>query len=143
LGPEREIDDPALQRMKLGPNVEPPENELLKAPPDADDVAATGGPAGPGDGRWRRPADGRQGLPADLGPGLITGTSDDDPSGIGTYSASPTLNMISDDVVRARKSPCMTNGYKMVTKWLQSPTARKDVATTSNSKLAPGQGFEP
>jgi hypothetical protein len=47
LGPEREIDDPALQRMKLGPNVEPPENELLKAPPEADEVAATGGPAAP------------------------------------------------------------------------------------------------
>ena len=33
--------------MKLGPNVEPPENELLKAPPEADEVAATGGPAAP------------------------------------------------------------------------------------------------
>jgi hypothetical protein len=32
LAPERDIDDPALQRMKLGPDVEPSETELLKAP---------------------------------------------------------------------------------------------------------------
>jgi hypothetical protein len=31
LGPERDIDDPALQRMKLGPDVEPTESELTQA----------------------------------------------------------------------------------------------------------------
>jgi hypothetical protein len=33
MGPERDIDDRALQRMKLGPDVEPTETELLKRHP--------------------------------------------------------------------------------------------------------------
>jgi hypothetical protein len=45
MGPERDIDDPALQRMKLGPDVEPTEPELLKTPPENREVAATRGPA--------------------------------------------------------------------------------------------------
>jgi Mn2+/Fe2+ NRAMP family transporter len=35
---------------------------------------------------WSRRATPRRGLLAFLGPGLITGASDDDPSGIATYS---------------------------------------------------------
>ena len=86
MGPERDIDDPALKRTKLGPDVEPAVTELLKAPPETPPVAATGGPAAPesGVGATRRP--GLKGLLQILGPGLITGASDDDPSGIGTYS---------------------------------------------------------
>ena len=72
--------------MKLGPDVEPPENELLKGPPDADDVAATGGPAAPATGVGAARRMGAKGFLQILGPGLITGASDDDPSGIGTYS---------------------------------------------------------
>jgi len=86
LGPERDIDDPALRRMKPGPDAEPPENELLKAPPEADDVAATGGPAAPETGVGAARRLGPKGFLQILGPGLITGASDDDPSGIGTYS---------------------------------------------------------
>jgi NRAMP (natural resistance-associated macrophage protein)-like metal ion transporter len=86
LGPERDIDDPALQRIKLGPDVEPPENELLKAPPEANEVAATGGPAAPETGVGAARRLGLKGFLQILGPGLITGASDDDPSGIGTYS---------------------------------------------------------
>jgi hypothetical protein len=48
-----------------------------------------------GRGRRRRPAGGEPGRPAErrpagaqvLGPGLVTGASDDDPSGIATYAA--------------------------------------------------------
>jgi NRAMP (natural resistance-associated macrophage protein)-like metal ion transporter len=81
-----EIEDPLLRRLPVGPESEPPKDELLKADTDADgeaptateplgrttlDEAKRGGPRG-----WLRL----------LGPGLITGASDDDPSGIGTYS---------------------------------------------------------
>ena len=86
MGPEREIEDPLLQRIKLGPDVEPTEKDLLKAPHEGGDVAPTGGPVA------RRLALPPRGVSASrvsckiLGPGLITGASDDDPSGIGTYS---------------------------------------------------------
>jgi NRAMP (natural resistance-associated macrophage protein)-like metal ion transporter len=86
LGSERDIDDPALQRMKLGPDVEPSESELLKAPHEGGDVAATGGPAAPETGVGAARRLGLKGFLQILGPGLITGASDDDPSGIGTYS---------------------------------------------------------
>jgi NRAMP (natural resistance-associated macrophage protein)-like metal ion transporter len=86
LGPERDIDDPALQRMKLGPDVEPTEAELLKTPSETGDVAATGGPTAPETGVGAARRMGIMGLLQILGPGLITGASDDDPSGIGTYS---------------------------------------------------------
>ena len=86
LGPERDIDDPALQRMKLGPDVEPPESELLKAPPETSAVAASGGPAAPETGFGAARRMGPKAFLQILGPGLITGASDDDPSGIGTYS---------------------------------------------------------
>jgi hypothetical protein len=86
LGPERDIEDPALHRMKLGPDVEPTENELLKAPHEGAKVAATGGPAAPETGIGAARHMGPKGFLQILGPGLITGASDDDPSGIGTYS---------------------------------------------------------
>ena len=37
---------------------------------------------------WKKPSksEGQDGFLQRLGPGLITGASDDDPSGIGTYS---------------------------------------------------------
>ncbi len=86
MAPERGIDDPALQRMKLGPDVEPPESELLKAPPETSEVAASGGPAAPETGVGAARRMGPKAFLQILGPGLITGASDDDPSGIGTYS---------------------------------------------------------
>lgn len=72
--------------MKLGPDVEPTETEILKAPPAAGEVAPTGGPAGPETGVGAARRLGLKGFLQILGPGLITGASDDDPSGIGTYS---------------------------------------------------------
>jgi NRAMP (natural resistance-associated macrophage protein)-like metal ion transporter len=71
-----EIEDPILERLPFGPKVEPRRKELLKG----DEAARTTGP----------PPKERPGGPVGwlrlLGPGLITGASDDDPSGIGTYS---------------------------------------------------------
>jgi NRAMP (natural resistance-associated macrophage protein)-like metal ion transporter len=86
LGPERDIDDPALKRMKLGPDLEPPEDELLKGPAEVGDRAATGGPAAPETRAGAARRIGPRSFLQVLGPGLITGASDDDPSGIGTYS---------------------------------------------------------
>src|SRR5487761_864482 len=86
MGLEPEIDDPALQRMKLGPDVEPTEAELLKSPHGSGDAAATGGPAAPETGVGAARRMGLKAFLQILGPGLITGASDDDPSGIGTYS---------------------------------------------------------
>src|SRR5579864_5448657 len=68
------IQDPLLKAIKPGPDVEPSPRELAKrhkaGQPGLERPANTG-PTG-----WLRI----------LGPGLITGASDDDPSGIGTYS---------------------------------------------------------
>ena len=86
MGHERDIDDPALQRVKLGPDFEPTETELLKAPPAASTVAATGGPGAPETGVGAARRIGPKAFLQILGPGLITGASDDDPSGIATYS---------------------------------------------------------
>jgi len=72
--------------MKLGPDVEPTESELLKAPPETSEVAASGGPAAPETGVGAARRMGPKAFLQILGPGLITGASDDDPSGIGTYS---------------------------------------------------------
>ncbi len=72
--------------MKLGPDVEPTESELLKAPPETSEVAASGGPAAPETGVGAARRVGPKAFLQILGPGLITGASDDDPSGIGTYS---------------------------------------------------------
>ncbi|HEX6489530.1 MAG TPA: divalent metal cation transporter [Candidatus Dormibacteraeota bacterium] len=57
--------------------MEPPEDKLRKKPVDPQNKQqATGGDRRRGPMRWLQL----------LGPGLITGASDDDPSGIGTYS---------------------------------------------------------
>jgi hypothetical protein len=56
--------------MKLGPDVEPPENELLKAPPEANEVAATGGPATPETGVGAARRLGLKGFLQILGPGV-------------------------------------------------------------------------
>ena len=68
-----EVQDPILRAVGAGPDTEPPPEELLKGSyrPSAGVVTGRRGPLG-----WLRL----------LGPGLITGASDDDPSGIGTYS---------------------------------------------------------
>ena len=80
------IEDPILHLVDAGPDVEPPLGELLKDSNLTSDGAATGGPPGGrttiDEARRRGPL----GLLQLLGPGLITGASDDDPSGIGTYS---------------------------------------------------------
>jgi NRAMP (natural resistance-associated macrophage protein)-like metal ion transporter len=86
LGPEQEINDPALRRIELGPDVEPTETELLKAPRKTSQEAATGGPVAPETGVGAARRMGPKAFLQILGPGLITGASDDDPSGIGTYS---------------------------------------------------------
>src|SRR6266567_5871821 len=80
------IKDPILWRVRSGPDLEPPLEELLKGKSRKHAIAASGSPA-PG----RATVDeakpkGPKGFLQTLGPGLITGASDDDPSGIGTYS---------------------------------------------------------
>jgi len=80
------VKDPILQASSLGADKEPGLDELLKG--DAfSDIDGTIGKPGPGrtskeDIRSRGPLAWLE----VLGPGLITGASDDDPSGIGTYS---------------------------------------------------------
>lgn len=79
------IQDPILLAIEPGPDVEPPLDELLKDSETPDETATGGPPAGRttiDEARERGPF----GFLQLLGPGLITGASDDDPSGIGTYS---------------------------------------------------------
>jgi NRAMP (natural resistance-associated macrophage protein)-like metal ion transporter len=83
---ETSVDDPILVVVTPGDGApeDPPTHELLKALP-AEDVA-TGTPRA---GRSTLDDARRKGVVGFLqllGPGLITGASDDDPSGIGTYS---------------------------------------------------------
>src|SRR5205807_2392662 len=81
-----EIADPLLQVIGPGPDSEPSPQELLKGEHRREDKADTGTPiAGRSSFRDAR-RKGPLGLLQTLGPGLITGASDDDPSGIGTYS---------------------------------------------------------
>lgn len=78
------IQDPILKAVKPGP--EPPGDELVKKDKKQAGLAASGSPAA---GRTTLDEAKRQGpigFLQLLGPGLITGASDDDPSGIGTYS---------------------------------------------------------
>jgi NRAMP (natural resistance-associated macrophage protein)-like metal ion transporter len=81
----RRVEDPLLKRSSVGADDEPELKELLKGSADGG-AGAPGGPhpgqTGLGGGRRGGPF----GLLRLLGPGLITGASDDDPSGIGTYS---------------------------------------------------------
>ena len=81
----RTIRDPLLERSAAGADDEPELGELLKGSAGGG-AGATGGPhpgrTGLDGGRRRGPI----GLLRLLGPGVITGASDDDPSGIGTYS---------------------------------------------------------
>src|SRR5207302_6438586 len=74
--PGRNVRDPLLRRLPVGPAAEPPERELLK------------GRGAPGQRAEGAPGPSRHGLARFLqvlGPGLITGASDDDPSGIATH----------------------------------------------------------
>src|SRR5438477_3452461 len=69
--PGTPIQDPVLRKVKAGPDVEPAIERLLKGKQGTLEEAKKKGP---------------KGFLQILGPGLITGASDDDPSGIGTYS---------------------------------------------------------
>lgn len=86
-GNGEQVNDPLLSALAVGPDQEPELDDLLKEKEDrSGDAAGTGAPPA---GRTTLEEARRQG-PIGwlqlLGPGLITGASDDDPSGIGTYS---------------------------------------------------------
>ncbi|HKV88541.1 MAG TPA: Nramp family divalent metal transporter [Candidatus Dormibacteraeota bacterium] len=80
------IQDPLLKAIPAGPDTEPAPDELYKGDYTSSPDAGTGAPAAgrPSFDEARRR--GPIGWLHLLGPGLITGASDDDPSGIGTYS---------------------------------------------------------
>jgi NRAMP (natural resistance-associated macrophage protein)-like metal ion transporter len=82
---ERSIKDPLLRHVPPGPDREPERSELLKGSAEKG-VPVTGGPRGDQTSIDEVRRGGILGLLHLLGPGLITGASDDDPSGIGTYS---------------------------------------------------------
>src|SRR5947207_3557392 len=84
--PGAEIADPLLKAIEPGPDSEPQPRELLKGEYERHHDAATGTPAAGRSGLQEARRKGPLGLLQVLGPGLITGASDDDPSGIGTYS---------------------------------------------------------
>ena len=81
-----QVGDPILRWVRPGPSTEPSPEQLLKGsyPPavGADTGAPPAGRMTIEEARRRGPL----GWLQLLGPGLITGASDDDPSGIGTYS---------------------------------------------------------
>ncbi|GAC1481174.1 MAG: Nramp family divalent metal transporter [Candidatus Dormibacteria bacterium] len=83
-GPERLINDPILAAVR--PEAEPSADELLKDEHKPADLAASGAPAAGRTTIDQAKGKGPLGYLQLLGPGLITGASDDDPSGIGTYS---------------------------------------------------------
>lgn len=70
------IQDPLLREAPVGADREPARSRLLKGARAEGEPAAATPPIGRG----------ARGLLELLGPGLVTGASDDDPSGIGTYS---------------------------------------------------------
>jgi NRAMP (natural resistance-associated macrophage protein)-like metal ion transporter len=84
--PGGEIADPLLKVVGPGPDTEPPPEVVRKDDSRHEEEADTGGPAA-GQSSIR---EARRKVPLGflrmVGPGLITGASDDDPSGIGTYS---------------------------------------------------------
>jgi len=84
--PGGEIADPLLKVVGPGPHTEPRPEELLKKESKHEEEAATGAPAAGRSSIQEVHGKGPLGFLQMLGPGLITGASDDDPSGIGTYS---------------------------------------------------------
>jgi len=81
------IQDPLLEKLPAGADAEPELGELLKEEQRQEgELPASGdAPAGRTSVEQAR-REGALGYLRMLGPGLITGASDDDPSGIGTYS---------------------------------------------------------
>lgn len=81
------IQDPLLEKLPIGPDAEPELEELLKdEQKEEGELPASGEtPAGRSSIDEAKRA-GPLGWLRLLGPGVITGASDDDPSGIGTYS---------------------------------------------------------
>src|SRR5207302_3493103 len=82
--PRRSVRDPLLRALR--PQPEPADDELVKGRRGEGDLAPSGTPQA---GRTTVEEARRRGVMGWLqllGPGLITGASDDDPSGIGTYS---------------------------------------------------------
>ncbi|HYS96967.1 MAG TPA: Nramp family divalent metal transporter [Candidatus Dormibacteraeota bacterium] len=84
--PGAEIADPLLKAVGPGPDTEPAPETLLKGRDRHEDEADTGAPAAGRSSIQEVRRKGPIGLLQMLGPGLITGASDDDPSGVGTYS---------------------------------------------------------
>ncbi|HEY1456325.1 MAG TPA: Nramp family divalent metal transporter [Candidatus Dormibacteraeota bacterium] len=84
--PGSEIQDPILRVIPAGPDVEPHPDELRKRRRKSGDDADSGAPAAGRATIEQVAGKGPLGFLQLLGPGLITGASDDDPSGIGTYS---------------------------------------------------------
>jgi NRAMP (natural resistance-associated macrophage protein)-like metal ion transporter len=82
--PGAEIQDPILKVLPAGPNAEPTIEELQKGRPTRE--ADTGSPPASRSSIDEATRRGPLGWLQLLGPGLITGASDDDPSGIGTYA---------------------------------------------------------
>jgi NRAMP (natural resistance-associated macrophage protein)-like metal ion transporter len=82
--PHEPIQDPILSVVK--PEPEPDVDELVKHDRKKTDLAASGTPTAGRTTLSEARSNGLVGFLQTLGPGLITGASDDDPSGIGTYS---------------------------------------------------------
>ena len=81
-----EIRDPLLKRLPVGADEEPPREEVVKGDQRTEAESVTGGPPAGRSSIDEARARGLKGWLQLLGPGLVTGASDDDPSGIGTYS---------------------------------------------------------
>src|SRR5438128_4212606 len=84
--PGTKVQDPILRSLRPGRDTEPSPRELFKGSYHPSREAGTGDPPA---GRMTIEEARRRGLVGWLqllGPGLITGASDDDPSGIGTYA---------------------------------------------------------
>lgn len=84
--PREPIEDPLLRVVRAGPDEEPPPEKLEKRRRAAGGDADTAAPAAGRTSLHEAKRRGFAGWLQILGPGLITGASDDDPSGIGTYS---------------------------------------------------------
>jgi NRAMP (natural resistance-associated macrophage protein)-like metal ion transporter len=80
------IADPILRKVRPGPDLEPDPSSLRKREVGDTGLADTASPAAGRISLEEARRRGPIGWLQVLGPGLITGASDDDPSGIGTYS---------------------------------------------------------